>query len=703
VPAQRDTAQRTDSLAAQRLDYVLPPIVVVAPRERASAPPVATIVVEPRQIQGTASENPYDLIRRVTGLEVHDQGQGPGFASNVVLRGFTADHSSDLLLVVDGVPLNLPVHGHVEGYADWNYLFPGAISSLRVIHGPSSPLYGDFSMAGTMEVYTSADADGTTGRLFGNAFGDVSGWVTTGIRRENGGALAGVEVRRFEGWREHSDQQSGNVLLRGWRSVGEGRVEGGLALYGAEWNSPGFLSMSDFESGNMDAVGNVTDGGDQKRGVLHGRYAVDLGGDRFLQVMGWGVASDWALSLTVPGHEDATGNLYQTTEEDRRWGTGGRVELSWIPDAGELTVGLEARHDWSEYDLGRSLRRVSIEEEVALDARHASGAAYVRWRFHPFERLGLDLGARADHLRNRSYNRIGLSASPAVVGGYEFATPGAGVYAESMPELPIFYHVVGEGGPVGQWISGDKTVVSPKVGAELRLTNSQSLMASTSRGFRSAVGVVGDPERLPVIAWAHEVGLDYDRPRFAGHLSVFRTEVSHERIQDPITLEIASSGSSVRQGVEAIAELGLWGDVVLRARGTLTDAVLSGRYADAHDDHNQGGAGPEAESPEQDVPGIADYLAQVALEGPLWRALQGRVEWRITGPYVPIGEPEVRTDPYATLDAGLSYPVRRDLMVDLEVRNVLDRVYPELRSSGYVTPGSPRSISLSVQLLEPVR
>jgi hypothetical protein len=41
--------------------------------------------------------------------------------------------------------------------------------------------------------------------------------------------------------------------------------------------------------------------------------------------------------------------------------------------------------------------------------------------------------------------------------------------------------------------------------------------------------------------------------------------------------------------------------------------------------------------------------------------------------------------------------------VDLEVRNVLDRVYPELRSSGYVTPGSPRSISLSVQLLEPVR
>lgn len=710
TPAGRDTAQRVDSLAPQHLDYVLEPILIVAPRERASAPPVATIVVEPREIQGTASENPYDLIRRVAGIEVHDQGQGPGFASNVVLRGFTADHSSDLLLVVDGVPVNLPVHGHVEGYADWNYLFPGAISSLRVIHGPSSPLYGDFSMAGTMEVYTKADAEGSAGRLFANGFGDVSGWATTGVRGDDGGGLVGVEVRRFEGWRAHSGQKSGNVLLRGWRAVGEGRLEGGLALYGADWSSPGFLSMSEYESRDFDAVGNLTDGGDQKRAVLHGRYALDLGGDTFLQVMGWGVASDWALSLTVPGHTDATGSLYQTTETDRRWGAGGRAELSWIPRAGELTVGVEARQDWSEYDLGRSLRRVSIEQEVALDARHTSGAAYVRWRFHPFDRLGIDVGGRVDHLINRSYNRIGLDPSPSYVGDgrqFDAATrvPAGGVWlADSTSDPRVFYHTVEPGGPVGQWISGDKTIVSPKVGAEFRITDRLSLMASSSRGFRSAVGVVGDPERLPVIAWAHEVGLDYDQTGFSGHVSLFRTDVSHERIQDPITLVIASAGSSVRQGIEAIAEVGLWEGAVLRGRGTWTDAVLSGRYADAHDDNNQATPGSgTADSPRQDVPGIADYLAQVGLEAPLWRALQGRVEWRITGPYVPIGEPDVRTDPYHTLDAGLAYPVRDNLMVDLEVRNLLDRVYPELRSSGYVSPGSPRSISLSVQLLEPVR
>jgi outer membrane receptor protein involved in Fe transport len=180
-------------------------------------------------------------------------------------------------------------------------------------------------------------------------------------------------------------------------------------------------------------------------------------------------------------------------------------------------------------------------------------------------------------------------------------------------------------------------------------------------------------------------------------------DVSNERIQDPITLEIASSGSSVRQGFEATAEIGLFRGARLYARGTVTDAVLSGRYADAHDDHNQPGTGTGVTSEKQDVPGIARYLAQAAIEAPLFGDLAGRVEWRVTGPYVPIGEPEAETDAYSTLDASLSYPIRDGMRVDVEVRNVLDRVYPEMRSSGYVSPGSPRSIGIALQLMEPAR
>src|SRR5512134_2453332 len=126
------------SLAAQDSVRVteLAPIEVTTPRIEAEVPPpVATVEVTGDQLQRTPSTDPYDLVRRTAGIEVHQQGQGPGFASDAVIRGFTSDHSSDVLLVVDGVPINLPMHGHVEGYADWSILSPAAASAIRVIHG----------------------------------------------------------------------------------------------------------------------------------------------------------------------------------------------------------------------------------------------------------------------------------------------------------------------------------------------------------------------------------------------------------------------------------------------------------------------------------------------------------------------------------------------------------------------------------------
>src|SRR5688572_23708595 len=131
--------------------YVLPRIVVNAARERAAPPPVAVLSIRPETLIRIQSANSFDLIRRVAAIEVHEQGQGPGFASDVVIRGFTSDHSADVLLVIDGVPVNLPIHGHGEGYADWSVLLPAAIRSSRVVYGTASPLYGDFALGRSEE------------------------------------------------------------------------------------------------------------------------------------------------------------------------------------------------------------------------------------------------------------------------------------------------------------------------------------------------------------------------------------------------------------------------------------------------------------------------------------------------------------------------------------------------------------------------
>jgi outer membrane cobalamin receptor len=74
-------------------------------------------------------------------MEVHQAGQGPGFASDASIRGFSSDHSTDLALWIDGVPVNEPVNGHAEGYNDWSLIFPETVRDIDVIKGPTSPLF----------------------------------------------------------------------------------------------------------------------------------------------------------------------------------------------------------------------------------------------------------------------------------------------------------------------------------------------------------------------------------------------------------------------------------------------------------------------------------------------------------------------------------------------------------------------------------
>ncbi len=159
-PTRPDSIPRRDSIA--RLN---PVSIVASPAERSQ--PVSATHVDAATIRQTPARSPYELLRQTTGMEVHEQGQGPGFASDVSLRGFSSDHSTDLALWVDGVPLNEPVNGHAEGYNDFSVLFPGGIQDIDVLHGPTSALFGNFAISGVVHVRTRERMRGTELTLSG--------------------------------------------------------------------------------------------------------------------------------------------------------------------------------------------------------------------------------------------------------------------------------------------------------------------------------------------------------------------------------------------------------------------------------------------------------------------------------------------------------------------------------------------------------
>ncbi|MDB5139535.1 MAG: vitamin B12/cobalamin outer rane transporter [Mucilaginibacter sp.] len=97
-----------------------------------------------------------DLMRLVPGLFIA-QHMGGGKAEQIFVRGFDADHGTDLNVSVDGMPVNMVSHIHGQGYADLHFMIPETIATYDFGKGPYYTDKGNFTTAGYLN-YTTKDA-----------------------------------------------------------------------------------------------------------------------------------------------------------------------------------------------------------------------------------------------------------------------------------------------------------------------------------------------------------------------------------------------------------------------------------------------------------------------------------------------------------------------------------------------------------------
>src|SRR5262249_36360195 len=64
-----------------------------------------------------------EMLETVPGMIV-TQHSGEGKANQYFVRGFNLDHGTDFETRLEGMPLNMPTHGHGQGYTDLNFLIP---------------------------------------------------------------------------------------------------------------------------------------------------------------------------------------------------------------------------------------------------------------------------------------------------------------------------------------------------------------------------------------------------------------------------------------------------------------------------------------------------------------------------------------------------------------------------------------------------
>ena len=113
-----------------------------------------------------------DLLRLVPGLFIA-QHQGGGKAEQIFLRGFDADHGTDVNITVDGLPVNLVSQAHGQGYADLHFIIPETIAGYDFGKGPYYASKGDFCTAGYVSYNTINVLDKNMVKMEAGQFGTV--------------------------------------------------------------------------------------------------------------------------------------------------------------------------------------------------------------------------------------------------------------------------------------------------------------------------------------------------------------------------------------------------------------------------------------------------------------------------------------------------------------------------------------------------
>ncbi|HUX33247.1 MAG TPA: TonB-dependent receptor [Gemmatimonadaceae bacterium] len=655
VFAQQRQTQRADSAAradsARREARSLSTVnIVAAPVDRSQ--PVSTTQITASVIRSTPANSTWDLLRQTAGLEVHQQGQGPGFASDASVRGFSSDHSTDLALWIDGVPVNEPINGHSEGYNDFSELFTDAVQTIDVTKGPTNPLFGNFALAGVVNVRTIDRMRGSEVHAQAGSYGRAAATVMTGFDHgARGGGVFGVHYEHDDGFRPHG----GDNLVQGHGRVvhelGHGvSIDGGTELYAADWNSAGFLGADQFARREYGIVSNPTDGGFKRRAQERLSLQVLRGAMRW-RTTAYTTQGRWQLFLTIPpagGQFEGSGS--QTEEEDFRYGTGLTSALTWTLPRGELTVGTEGRWDHAQYENYYTTGRARDSVNARVTARQLSGAVFVRSYANLTDRLRVDVGARADIFDTRSRQDL-----------------------------------AGES-------RGSSGVFSPKVGAAYRLGGGVSAYGNVSRGFRSTDGVIFDPSLSPITAWDYEGGLKYAGHGATASATLFRMDVSDEQTFNPLTGEANNGGSSRRQGLELQGSGLVGSSVVVTGDWTFNDA----RYTHLTIVSEDGG------DPPADVSGLRVYNTAKYVGTGAVQYTPGGLPWSVKlsgtwmGPYSPFDEPGTVLGAYGLMHASVSTTVD-GARVDVGVRNLLDRAYPELVAGGLVSPGQPRALFVQLR------
>lgn len=361
-------------------------------------------VVSARDLAARPIRTPSDLLRIVPGL-VTGNHAGGGKAEQIFLRGFDADHGTDVAIFVDGVPVNMRSHAHGQGYADMHFVIPELVERVEVRKGPYFPEIGDFGVAGAArfrlrdrldEALGFVQASGgsfSTQRYLAAATPSTEGPIKTLVATEayfsDGPFQSEQNLERYNSLARIVYEPQRDLRLSLW-----------LSDFRSRWGASGQVPQREVVNGRLNRFGAI----DPSEGGLTERQNAEL-------ALTWAPHEDGELTASLYTSRYrlrlwSNFSFFQTDpvlgdgieQRDTRWLAGSEVGYRHFFEVRDVPVvasaGLSWRSDFPHVILASQFQRNRLTKTQDVKIEETSFGGWVQLEVQPLPRLRAVVGGR---------------------------------------------------------------------------------------------------------------------------------------------------------------------------------------------------------------------------------------------------------------------------------------------------------------------
>jgi iron complex outermembrane receptor protein len=585
-----------------RIEYVVvfhpppaaPPVPVPAP----VAPTVPSAPTDDVRVKGAAWASPRglgdiridrelltaaphqqtsEMLSAAPGFFV-DHEDGEGLGNDVYLRGFDLDNGSGIEMAVGGVPINIPLHIHGQGYADVNFIIPEVVRSIRVLEGPYDPRQGDSAIVGSAYFDLGVLE---RGYQLKSTYGSFNQARVVGIAAPEGAnpeTFAAFSLRETQGFGVDRASQSASLNAQYGVDLGQNdHLRLMATAYAARGALPGVVRQDDVNAGRIgyyDAYPyynyffpegcSSASCAQPAQGVQSARVIVGAELDHATGDGGRFEIAPWVMWTNFLSRQNFTGNLLSSNLQPMLASLGDLWQLTNV----ETAAGVTSRFHSAPYHVGNFLE-VVLEPGVSLRAGHTdqtkdlvnpSNLDAWDWRtnygldtldvggyadvdFRLWKKLRISGGARADFLAVSINNSLEGVVRPIANG----ALPGSTIDVSGVapgPRATIAYEVVPELTPVISAGEGFRSLDAQS----LTLCNSPTPKLTGMPSGTIPPCTPGSPYS-EVTSFEGGLRSEAAKGRFTTTLAVFQTDVANELVFEATQGGLTTEFASTRRGI----------------------------------------------------------------------------------------------------------------------------------------------------------